>query len=1152
LIRISVIIPAFNASETISRTIESLLVQKYKHWEAIIVDDGSLDNTVPIVKEFSKIDSRISLISQINQGVSVARNAGIALSCYEWMLFLDADDWISTNYFDKVNQAAMDFPEVDVFHGRWVRVASNGTLLKERNAPDYPDLFPPLAASCIFAIHSCVFKKALLNASGVFDISMTTCEDWDLWQRIARTGARFKFLDEIIAFYSLRVGSLSKNVEQCYKDTLRVLNQGHAKDPRVLKPDQEYLNGLASGNLCIARTHYEIWFLGCLIAEGKDFKSRLAGIDFQLFTYVEPNDVADILYEVCLLPSNQPLSYWPELWQQIGKDLKDLLSILESLTQKKGLAKNSILSLKRLMIQNSKTLDAISNEPFFVKKIDIVGPIADIKNLGELERLFCLLECEGEPLGSIELPIWNQQVPAWQIKSSIAKKYHWKILGLFYKKHIYREGANGKLENGPLDFEQTHNQIGWKCFLQDIWGRPGWSLDQFYKPHAYSRPLSKTIEIDSGTGIEISMDLQNSRIFCDKPELPITVGGILIGTVKLPETNYLNAQHLRTCINTGLGLHLCQISVQEALIGKPLDQPNTLRQRLTNLSGIKDLDSDWKICQGNFQTSIVIGDNCVYHKNRIGFEGTSRIERVAIPRGLLGEINRMSDSFEKLERIDMNEQSQNLTKDPGKIHEENVIASFYNRQHFESLFSSEPDPWKYTHPYEQTKYEQTLSLLPNDRIDCAMEIACAEGHFTQQLAPKVQKLLAVDISQIALERAAQRCSSFQHIVFERLDFFKDPVKRKFDLIVCSEMLYFVGDKKNLKNIASKISAALNPDGYLLTAHAHQVIDDPNKPGYEWGLPFGAKVIGDTLAKIPTLHLKKEIRTPLYRIQLFKKEKINLLSRLLGKKPYVQFLDQPTPVPMRVKSTVKWKGGNPTFSNDHFKINTKSLPILMYHRIASAGRESLSRFRVTPENFEAQLNYLKDGGYYSVSWKSWIQAILLKKSLPGRPIAITFDDGYLDFYQTAWPLLNKYGFSATVFLVEELIGKVNKWDLNFGEELPLMNWDQIQYLNKKGILFGSHSCSHTALTGLCPSQVFIEGIRSRAMLSKSLGYPVELFAFPYGDTDEVVTEVISSCGYVMGFTCRTGFSTIKDNPMLQPRIEVMGNDSLQDFIKKITI
>src|SRR4029453_5273600 len=92
----------------------------------------------------------------------------------------------------------------------------------------------------------------------------------------------------------------------------------------------------------------------------------------------------------------------------------------------------------------------------------------------------------------------------------------------------------------------------------------------------------------------------------------------------------------------------------------------------------------------------------------------------------------------------------------------------WDRVKWESLFTV-PDPWGYRSPYEQRKYEHTLELLPDGPLDRVLELACAEGHFTAQLAPKVGGLLAVDIAATALERAKARCRDFDHVSYQQLD-----------------------------------------------------------------------------------------------------------------------------------------------------------------------------------------------------------------------------------------------------------------------------------------------------------------------------------------------------------------------------------------------
>jgi peptidoglycan/xylan/chitin deacetylase (PgdA/CDA1 family) len=224
---------------------------------------------------------------------------------------------------------------------------------------------------------------------------------------------------------------------------------------------------------------------------------------------------------------------------------------------------------------------------------------------------------------------------------------------------------------------------------------------------------------------------------------------------------------------------------------------------------------------------------------------------------------------------------------------------------------------------------------------------------------------------------------------------------------------------------------------------------------------------------------------------------------------------------------------------------------MYHRVAPTGSAAMTRYRVSPEAFEEQLSYLRNAGYYSVSLEDWRVAVEAKKPLPGRVVLITFDDGYVDFLTHAWPLLRRYGFSATVFLVTDGIGQSNAWDWVCGEQVPLLGWEELYQLEGEGVEFGSHSASHRLLTTLSPAEVVREGARSRTMLERRLGVPINAFAYPFGDTDRVVQHLIGACGYIFGLSCRPGLSRVEDSLLALPRIEVTGSDRFREFIAKLS-
>lgn len=244
------------------------------------------------------------------------------------------------------------------------------------------------------------------------------------------------------------------------------------------------------------------------------------------------------------------------------------------------------------------------------------------------------------------------------------------------------------------------------------------------------------------------------------------------------------------------------------------------------------------------------------------------------------------------------------------------------------------------------------------------------------------------------------------------------------------------------------------------------------------------------------------------------------------------------------------GGSYQRNGDTQTVVTDQLPILRYQRVAPTGSPGMARYPVTPKAFEEQLGYLRDAGFYSVRLEEWRAAMETYRPLPGRAVLITFDGGHLDFLTYAWPLLRRYGFSATIFLVADEVGKGSSWDHVYGEEVALLGWKEIRQLQNDGIEFGSLSASHRPLTSLSLAEVVREGARSRAILDRGLGVPVKAFAYPYGDVDRVIEHLIGACGYVFGLSMRQDRSMLYDSLLALPRIEVIGSDGLQEFVTKI--
>jgi peptidoglycan/xylan/chitin deacetylase (PgdA/CDA1 family) len=221
-------------------------------------------------------------------------------------------------------------------------------------------------------------------------------------------------------------------------------------------------------------------------------------------------------------------------------------------------------------------------------------------------------------------------------------------------------------------------------------------------------------------------------------------------------------------------------------------------------------------------------------------------------------------------------------------------------------------------------------------------------------------------------------------------------------------------------------------------------------------------------------------------------------------------------------------------------------VLMYHRIAEDGPPGLADYRVSAAAFSEQLRLLRRHGFHAVTPDEVMSRFERGRPLAGRPVMITFDDGYQDFADVAWPLLKRNDFSAHVFVVTNLVGQESHWDRQFGPTAPLMDWETIRSLAKEGASFGSHLATHRAANSLTSSELLQEAYGSRLRLEAELGRPVRSVAAPFGIYDERLLYVLRLAGYQSAFTTDEGMASITDDPHCFPRIEVAGGLALDAF------
>ena len=221
-----------------------------------------------------------------------------------------------------------------------------------------------------------------------------------------------------------------------------------------------------------------------------------------------------------------------------------------------------------------------------------------------------------------------------------------------------------------------------------------------------------------------------------------------------------------------------------------------------------------------------------------------------------------------------------------------------------------------------------------------------------------------------------------------------------------------------------------------------------------------------------------------------------------------------------------------------------VPILMYHHIAVPPpdaddvRRALS---VTPQDFEDQLRYLKKAGYHSITLRDLIYSLTIGQRLPRKPIVLTFDDGYRDNYAHAYPLLEKYGFVGTFFLVTAPIDQ--------GHE-GYLSWDQVKEMSADGMEFEPHTYTHPDLTGQPVDYVVWQIMASKEAIEERTGKTARFFAYPSGKYDQQVVDVLRSAYFWGAVTIIQGTQQSSWQPFELKRIRIRGSDTLDDFVRKL--
>lgn len=220
-----------------------------------------------------------------------------------------------------------------------------------------------------------------------------------------------------------------------------------------------------------------------------------------------------------------------------------------------------------------------------------------------------------------------------------------------------------------------------------------------------------------------------------------------------------------------------------------------------------------------------------------------------------------------------------------------------------------------------------------------------------------------------------------------------------------------------------------------------------------------------------------------------------------------------------------------------------VPILTYHYIGNnpnpedKARDNLS---VAPDKFEEELAYLAANGYNAITFDTLYSALSGASPISPKAVILSFDDGYMDFYYNAFPVLKRYNLHAVVFIPTGLMGGSY-----------YLTWDQIKEMDASGLIsFQSHSVNHSNLLSLTDEQLKYQLSASKQILQDQLGKGVNTFAYPYGISDQRTWAAVKAAGYVGAVGTWYGNIESEGTQLDMPRIKVGGGTDIINFASKL--
>ena len=222
-----------------------------------------------------------------------------------------------------------------------------------------------------------------------------------------------------------------------------------------------------------------------------------------------------------------------------------------------------------------------------------------------------------------------------------------------------------------------------------------------------------------------------------------------------------------------------------------------------------------------------------------------------------------------------------------------------------------------------------------------------------------------------------------------------------------------------------------------------------------------------------------------------------------------------------------------------RVNGTKILVLNYHKVDNMDI-SLS---VLPKDFDRQMKYLKDNNFHTITPQEMYAALTEGVELPENPVVITFDDGYYDNYKYAYPILKKYGFKGTIFVVTSFLDR--------GQQ-GYITWGQAQEMESSGVInIESHTVTHSSMTEQTDEQLRYEMAESKRDIEQRLGKTVDFIAYPTGTFNLHIASLVKEAGYKGAFTIKYGNVDRASNLFALERVPIFHTaDTSQSFLERL--